>query len=128
MDIFSTSFPDPQDVRVAALNDEFRETLLGGRVIYTGGVNGLGEEKVSAVLEKVRAFDAFTESNDPNGEHDFGAFDFDGQRFFWKIDYYDTKAEYRSPDPADATKTTARPHRDARRRVLTRRHSFISAN
>ena len=105
MDIFSTSFPELTDPAIAKLNDEFRETLNGGRVVYTAGVNALGEEKVSAVLEKVRTFDAFTEDNDPYGEHDFGAFDFEGQRFFWKIDYYDTKFEYRSPDPADPSKT-----------------------
>lgn len=105
MDIFSTSFPDLQDVRVADLNDEFRETLIGGRVVYTGGVHALGEEKIAAVLEAVRTFDAFAEENDPYNEHDFGAFDVEGQRFFWKIDYYDMKFEYRSPDPADPTKT-----------------------
>jgi hypothetical protein len=28
------------------------------------------------------------EDNDPHGEHDFGAFEHEGQRIFWKIDYY----------------------------------------
>ena len=32
MDIFSTSFPDVHDAAIAALNDEFRRSLIGGRV------------------------------------------------------------------------------------------------
>jgi hypothetical protein len=53
----------------------------------------------------VRTFDAFAEENDPYGEHDFGAFDFDGQRFFWKIDYYNPPLEVHSEDPTDPSKT-----------------------
>jgi hypothetical protein len=55
-------------------------------------------------------FDAFTEGDDPYGEHDFGAFDLDGTRYFWKIDYYDHDLEHGSDDPSDPEKT---------RRVLT---------
>jgi hypothetical protein len=39
--------------------------------------------------EQVAAFDSFNEDNDPHREHDFGSFDYDGQRIFWRIDYYD---------------------------------------
>jgi hypothetical protein len=49
----------------------------------------------------MRRFDAFTPDNDPHGEHDFGAFDEGGDRFFWKIDYYDKQMEFGSPDAAD---------------------------
>ena len=52
------------------------------------------------------AFDAFTEDNDPHGEHDFGAFDHAGHRIFWKIDYYDQSLEFGSENPADPAKTT----------------------
>ncbi|WP_413661945.1 DUF3768 domain-containing protein [Methylocystis iwaonis] len=37
-----------------------------------------------AVTTKVMQFEAFTPDNDPHGEHDFGAFDHDGQKIFWK--------------------------------------------
>ena len=47
-------------------------------------------------------FKAFTADNDPCGEHDFGAFDHQGQRIFWKIDYYAPDMEHGSEDPADA--------------------------
>lgn len=30
----------------------------------------------------------FTEDNDPYNEHDFGAVDFQGKKYFWKFDYY----------------------------------------
>jgi len=49
-------------------------------------------------LQKIRAFDAFGEDNDPHHEHDFGAVEEAGERFFWKIDYYDRAMEFGSPD------------------------------
>jgi hypothetical protein len=33
------------------------------------------------------AFDTFTNDNDPHRERDFGSFDLDGEKLFWKIDY-----------------------------------------
>jgi hypothetical protein len=33
----------------------------------------------------VETFDVFTEDNDPHGECDFGTFDHDGDRIFWKL-------------------------------------------
>ena len=59
-----------------------------------------------AAITAVREFDAFTEDNDPYGEHDFGAVEVEGQRLFWKIDYYDRAMEYGSEDPADPKQTT----------------------
>jgi Protein of unknown function (DUF3768) len=50
--------------------------------------------------------DKIRELNDPHGEHDFGHFEIAGQKFFWKIDYYDAAMEFGSEDPADPTKTT----------------------
>lgn len=51
-------------------------------------------------------FSDFNADNDPHEEHDFGSFTLNGRKFFWKIDYYDTKMEFGSVDPADSTKTT----------------------
>ena len=61
---------------------------------------------VASLLAKVRAFDVFTDDNDPHGEHDFGAVDEGGVRCFWKIDCYDRATEIGSPDPADPAVTT----------------------
>lgn len=57
-------------------------------------------------ISKVATFDDFSADNDPHGEHDFGTFEFAGEHFFWKIDYYEPSLEYGSEDPADPTKTT----------------------
>ena len=53
-----------------------------------------------------RQFSAFTPRNDPHGEHDFGNFEIAGQKFFWKIDYYDERMEFGSENPNDPGQTT----------------------
>src|SRR5271154_5350856 len=75
--------------RIRELNDAFRRTFVGGMVMITAGVEALPVDQRRMLLEKVRAFDAFTDDNDPHGEHDFGSVDEGGIRAFWKIDYYD---------------------------------------
>jgi uncharacterized protein DUF3768 len=58
----------------------------------------------SAIREKVELFDSFTEDN-PHGGHDFGAFEHEGARIFWKIDYYAPDMEHGSENPADPKQT-----------------------
>jgi len=92
--------------RIRALNDAFRHTFVGGMVMITAGVEAMPVEQRRSLLAKVRAFDVFTDDNDPHGEHDFGAIDEGGVRCFWKIDLYDRATEMGSPDPADPAVTT----------------------
>ena len=92
--------------RVRQLNDAFRRTFVGGVVVVTEGVQALPHECRSALLAKVRAFDAFTEDNDPHGEHDFGVVEDGDVQCFWKIDLYDREMELMSPDPSDPAVTT----------------------
>ena len=92
--------------RIRELNDEFRRTFVGGAVIITAGVEAMPDEQRRSLLAKVRAFDVFTEDNDPHGEHDFGAVDEGGVRCFWKIDYYDREMTMHSDDAADPAVTT----------------------
>jgi len=92
--------------RIRALNDDFRRTFVGGMIMITAGVEALPAEQRKSLLAKVRAFDVFTEDNDPHGEHDFGALDEAGVRYFWKIDNYDRAIEFGSPDAADPAVTT----------------------
>jgi hypothetical protein len=94
-----------QTTKIRTLNDAFRRTLTGGQILMTSGVNGRGPAFVATALEAVRTFQAFTPDNDPHEEHDFGAFDLDGKKLFWKIDYYDLSLSLGSEDPADASKT-----------------------
>jgi hypothetical protein len=92
--------------RIAALNDAFRKELAtGGRVYLTAGVNTKGAAYVSRALAKVIAFDRFEADNDPHGEHDFGSFELEGSKVFWKIDYYDLAGHFGAEDPSDAKRT-----------------------
>ena len=92
--------------QIAELNDQFRKHGVGnGRVMVTRSVRNLGPTFEITALLKVRAFDAFTEDNDPHGEHDFGSFELEGRTLFWKFDYYDLALEYGSEDPSDPLKT-----------------------
>jgi Protein of unknown function (DUF3768) len=98
---------DPRSsTRIRDLNDAFRRTFVGGTVVITAGVEALPSNQRRSILAKVRAFDAFTEDNDPHEEHDFGVVEHGGVRCFWKIDYYDREMEMLSPDPADPSVTT----------------------
>jgi hypothetical protein len=96
---------DPLTLRVRALNDRARATFTDCRVVLTRGVADLDPALVREVLRRVRAFDGFTPSNDPYGEHDFGAFTVAEHEIFWKIDYYDVDLVMRSTDPSDPTVT-----------------------
>ena len=59
-----------------------------------------------AVLQLVRNFKQFTPDNDPYDEHDFGMVEYQGDRYFWKFDYYDRNMEFGSPEPSDPEQTT----------------------
>jgi hypothetical protein len=92
--------------KIRTLNDAFRQSFAGGKVTMTAGVAALPDAARATVFDKVRAFDAFTTDNDPRGEHDFGSFEVDGRKIFWKIDLYDAAMEFGSEDPTDPAKTT----------------------
>jgi uncharacterized protein DUF3768 len=74
--------------RIRVLNDNFRSTFVGGRVLMTEGVNALPTDTKARVLLAVQSFSNFTKDNDPHGEHDFGTFKIEGETYFFKIDYY----------------------------------------
>jgi hypothetical protein len=92
--------------RIRELNDAFRRTFRGGKVVMTASVAALPDMVKAAALQQAADFYDFTEDNDPYGEHDFGAFELCNRKFFWKIDYYDPGLEFGSEDPADPAKTT----------------------
>jgi hypothetical protein len=97
---------------IAQLNDEFRKSR-NAYIVITSMVKSLGSN-ASDLLQLVRQFDDFSEDNDPYGEHDFGSINYNGDTYFWKIDYYDYSLKYLSPDPSDPTQT---------KRILTVMHS-----
>ena len=91
--------------RIRDLNDEFRRTFLGGRVVFTASVAAMAADRRRRLVEKVQSFSQFPGADDPYGEHDFGAFEDEGVRFFWKIDLYDQTMKFGSPDAADPAVT-----------------------
>jgi len=91
--------------RIRELNDAFRSTFGGGRVVMTSSVDELPPMVKADALHKVATFAEFTKDNDPHGEHDFGSFELVSRKFFWKIDYYDNDLRCGSEDPADPEKT-----------------------
>ena len=105
---------DQKAADIAALNDLFRSGFfipsfgprpVPGRIVCTSGVGSLPPETQICISGQVSRFASFTEDNDPHGEHDFGAFDADRHRIFFKIDYYDKALACHSPDPSDPSVT-----------------------
>ena len=100
------------------LNDRFRKATGSSdpagaslrRKLMTSGIRALGLRATVDIAERVITFDTFTADNDRHGEHDFGSFEYEGQRIFWKIDYYARASfgpgfDMGSDDPADPAKT-----------------------
>src|ERR1019366_2306998 len=88
--------------KIRELNDAFRATMSGGRVMMTAGVQALGEKTVASALTAVREFTAFSADNDPHKEHDFGNFTLAGRKFFFKLDLYEDP-EVKGADGQPAT-------------------------
>lgn len=94
-----------QTDRIRLLNDELRQHLLGGGAVMTPGIAALGSAAVMRIVQTIAVFDDFCRANDPYSEHDFDAFDVEGQKIFFKIDYFDKTMKQGSPDAADPTVT-----------------------
>lgn len=101
-----TAYTKTQTDHIRALNDAFRQSFVGGRVMVTSGTGTLGDADRLALFAAVKSFDAFTPDNDPYGEHDFGSVEIAGSTFYWKLDCYDLHCIGHSPDPTDPSVTT----------------------
>lgn len=44
---------------IKTLNDSFRKSLLGGRVMLTKGIYSKGQKAINEILHRVRTFDNF---------------------------------------------------------------------
>lgn len=104
--------------RVAAQNDAFREMAclgdppvipLKGQLLVTRSLTALGEGIVGPAIAAVRAFASFTEDNDPDEIHDFGAVEVQGHRIFWKLDLYEDGTDFQwGAETPDNPETTCR--------------------
>lgn len=86
---------------IKTLNDNFRKTFNDGKVMLSHGICFKPTNEKAEILNRVRCFDNFTPDNDPYNEHDFGSFDYKGEKIFWKIDYYDKNYQYLSENPSN---------------------------
>jgi hypothetical protein len=135
---------ETKTAQIRALNDGMRQSLVGGMAVMTPGIAALGQEAVARIIKTIEVYDDFCHANDPHEEHDFGAFEADGKRVFFKIDYYDETLTVHSPDPSDPSVTKrvitimlaeegARHYRPARaadtrrRRDRMRRRDFLTS-
>jgi hypothetical protein len=107
----------PDVGRIRELNDALRTStdpvlrlIINSQLVITRGVASRGDDFFKRALAAVRAFDDFTPDNDQHNEHDMAFLDVDGERIFFKVDYYDPELERHSDDPSDPAIT---------RRVLT---------
>ena len=98
--------------RIAEMNDTFRMSILDpsgprrGRLMITRGIQQFPVKSQLDLIRKVMYFRDFTEDNDPWKERDFGNLIHEGQKVYFKIDYYaDDTFTYGSEDPTDVEKT-----------------------
>jgi len=102
----NATFTTPNTARIRELNDLFRSSFIGGRVLITEGIQDRGQAFESACVEAVQTFRDFSAENDPHHEHDFGRVVIEGTNVFWKIDYYAPDMCHGSENPADLAQTT----------------------
>lgn len=101
------TYPDDPPVEaIRTLNDMLRCYGRGnGQIVVTTGIQAQGEDFLRRAIQHMREFDGFSKENDVYGEHDFGAFDLEDQRLFFKVDYYDPSLTQGSENPANPEKT-----------------------
>jgi hypothetical protein len=83
----------------------YTKNLSAGTALITAGVAALGADAVARIVKTIAVYDDFCHANDPYEEHDFGVFEVDGHKVFFKIDYFDKGLTYHSPDPSDPSVT-----------------------
>lgn len=95
---------------IRQINDRCRHSFTGCLILLTTALDELEVHTKALVLHQVRTFKDFNDSNDTWHEHDLGFFELNGDRYFWKFDYFAPDMQFGSDDPSDIEKT---------RRVLT---------
>jgi Protein of unknown function (DUF3768) len=88
---------------IRRLNDEFRTTFRGGRILFTGSVAALPAMVKAALLGQIASFISF--QGNASEERDYGSFEYCNREISWKIEYWDLNLVKLSEDPADPAKT-----------------------
>lgn len=108
---------EPNAALIAAQNDAFRkfaclDTLpdqaMPGRMHVTQSLMEAGDGFTAEAIVAVGRFETFEPENDPEGWHDFGAVEIQGEKIFWKIDLFETDSDFRygAETPEDPATTT----------------------
>ena len=110
--------------RIAALNDELRKNPTHralGLITMTSGVAALGPGFWVKVAEKLASLEPsdFEKGNDPYGERDFAPIEVDGEKLFFKIDYFEKGSEDGCGDARKSGDHRSCSHRDVTRGILT---------
>lgn len=88
--------------RIRDLNDAFRRTGEGGTRYFSDEIKACGLRFLTIATNAIARFDAFTECDDPDGEHRAGRVLLEGRTLFFQINYfYDRETEQTSTDAAD---------------------------
>ena len=56
---------EERTTRIRALNDAFRQTGQGGKLMITPGIQNFGLVPVATLFQLVARYDAFSEDNEP---------------------------------------------------------------
>jgi len=98
--------PSLRAAKIRILNDQLRQRRVGGEIVFVGdlALENTPELK-DAILDALAAYDAFDEGDDPYQEHDFGSIEVNGEKMFWKIDYFGVDRLHLTEDATDPAKT-----------------------
>jgi hypothetical protein len=101
---------------IARLNDQLRQTGIGGSIVITDALRNVTGFDASVLAAALASYDAFDADNDPHGERDFGDLTLFGEDLLFKVDYYNKDLTFGSDDPANPDVTqrllTVMPARD----------------
>ena len=110
----------PDDELIADQNDRFRRQVcsialglgpardggLPGQVVFTRAVAARGPLFPLLCLLEIARHETFDPEDDPDGQHDFGEVEVEGQRVWFKVDLYaDEAMEWGSERPDDPART-----------------------
>jgi len=90
-----------QTLRIRMLNDHLRRTGTGGRVLITASLQAMGPVAVADILREIASYNGFSPDGEPQCKRDFGAVTYQGQKVFFKIEYYAADKSGRLQNIAD---------------------------
>ena len=104
--------------KIRALNDAFRTTMTGGKVLHDRRRQCAALGRKAMVIRRVATFSEFNKENDPHGEHDFGNFDARGAEVLLEDRLLRREDGVRLGRPGRSVKNNPRADNHARGRVL----------